>query len=160
MSPFLWLAVAVAMGDLDGLSTASLGGLSFKAPTQWRTTETEDTRTWAAPGGDAELAVSVYSVDPRRAAKVCLDQMVAALGTEGFEVGTVGAQPAAKKVGQDYAGAGADSGADEANRVTTATIVGCNGATKWVATYSLRTRLGPRFGPVFKRVLESMRYRR
>jgi hypothetical protein len=46
----------------------------------------------------------------------------------------------------------------EANKVTSTTVTGCNGKTKWVLTWTSKTSEGVRFGPMLKRVLDSISY--
>lgn len=154
----LALTLALALGGADSLSKQTLLGLSFKAPTQWGKSQPDpNSLTWADPDSGAELAITVYPVDPQRPAAQCLKQMVEALGTEGFTSATLGAQPASKKVTTDYVGEGEEAKID-ANKVTTTTVIGCNGKTKWVMTWTAKTAQGARFGPILKRVLDSIGY--
>jgi hypothetical protein len=154
----LALTLALALGGADSLGKQSLLGLTFKAPTQWGKSQPDaNSLTWSDPESGAELAITVYPVDPVRPGFACLKQMVEALGSEGFNAVTLGAQPASKKVTTDYLGEGEESKTD-ANRVTTTTVIGCNGKTKWVMTWTAKTNQGARFGPILKRVLESIGY--
>ena len=154
----LALTLSLALGGADSLASITLGGLKFKAPTAWgRTQPDENSFTWAESSSGAELAVTVYPVSPQRPAQACLKQMVEALGTEGFSNTTLGAQPASKKVTTDYVGEGEAAKVD-ANKVTTTTVIGCNGKTKWVLTWTAKTSGGARFGPILTRVLESIGY--
>ena len=75
----------------------------------------------------------------------------------GFSPLTLGAQPASRKITTDYVGEGEEAKID-ANKVTTTTVIGCNGKTKWVMTWTSKTSAGSRFGPILKRVLDSMGY--
>lgn len=169
------LLLSVLLGGVDSLANVSFNGLTVKAPTEWQKAEEENSRSWAAPGGEGELALSVFPVDPQRPARACVDQLVAALtgsaapdstkdggvppgaAPKGFNPLMLGAQPAAKNVTTDYVGEGEAAKKDE-NKVTTTTVVGCNGRTKWVLTYSSKTRSATRFGPILKRVLDSIAY--
>lgn len=154
----LALTLALSLGGADSLGKQALLGLTFKAPTQWGKTQPDpNSLTWADPESGAELAITVYPVDPQRPAAQCLKQMVEALGTEGFTGVTLGAQPASKKVTTDYVGEGEEAKID-ANKVTTTTVIGCNGKTKWVMTWTAKTAQGARFGPILKRVLDSIGY--
>lgn len=155
----LALTLALALGGADSLAKQTLGGLTFKAPTQWEKTQPDDhSLTWADSSSGAELAVTVFPVDPQRPAKTCVNQMVEALGTEGFTALTLGAQPASKKVTTDFVGEGGEEAKTDANKVTTTSIVGCNGKTKWVMTWTSKTAQGARFGPILKRVMDSIGY--
>lgn len=154
----LALTVALALGGVDTLGKVTLGGLVFKGPTQWEKEKPDESSiTWKEPDSGAEFAISVFPVDPQRPAKACLKQIVEALGTEDFSALTLGTQPASKKVTSDYLGEGEEAKID-ANRVTTTTVVGCNGKTKWVLTWTAKTSEGARFGPILKRILDSITY--
>lgn len=145
-------ATLVLLGGVDTLGSVSLGKLSLKAPTQWeRTAPDENSLTWDEPQSGASFALSVYVVDPQRTAKLCLTQLTEALGKEGYAPLPIGGQPAAKKVTTDVMG-------DKKEKVTTTTVTGCNGKTKWVLTWTAKTEEGPRFGPILKRVLDSISY--
>lgn len=151
----LSLVVSLTLGGTDSLSKQSLQGLNFKGPTQWQKAVPDaNSIQWNEPASGAEMAVSVFPVDPVRPAKLCVKQLVEALGTEGFEALTLGAQPASKKVTVDYVG---DEKID-ANKVSTTTVVGCNGQKKWVLTWTGKVSMSARFGPVLKRVLDSISY--
>ena len=154
----LALTLALALGGADSLGKQTLLGLTFKAPTQWgKSQPDQNSLTWADPDSGAELAITVYAVDPQRPAAQCLKQMVEALGTEGFTPSTLGAQPASKKLTTDYVGEGEEAKID-ANKVTTTTVLGCNGKIRWVLTWTAKTAQGARFGPILKRVLDSIGY--
>lgn len=175
------LIALVLSGGGDSLSKVTLGGLSFKAPTEWpSSSEDESSRDWTSPDEKGKLAVSVFPVDPVRPPKACVTQLVDAvganLGKEGFTELTVGNNPASRKITTDFvcegaearpaAAEGADGGKPAAppckqkdeNKVTTTTVVGCNGKTKWLVTYSAKTADSARFGPILKRVLDSITY--
>ena len=102
----LALVVALSLGGVDSLTKVTLEGLSFKAPSSWNKTQAEpNSISWDEPESGASMAVSVFPVDPVRPAKSCVQQLVDALGKEGFAFTTLGAQPASKKVMTDYVGA-------------------------------------------------------
>jgi hypothetical protein len=157
------LVVSLVLGGTDSLDTAKLNGLVFKAPVEWKKTTEEGSLTWNAPDDGASLAVSVFDVDPQRPAKTCLDQLIPAVwpevdgGASGPDRVMISASPAAKKVTTDFVGEGPDAKKDE-NKVTTTTIVGCNGKTKWVLTWTAKTKQASRFGPIFKRIYDSIAY--
>ncbi|MFZ5442683.1 MAG: hypothetical protein ACOZQL_21920 [Myxococcota bacterium] len=154
----LSLVVAVSLGGVDSLAKTTLQGLSFKAPTKWQKTQPdENSLQWDEPESGASLAVSVYGVDPQRPAAACVKQLVEAVGAEGFSPVTLGASPASKKISSDYVGEG-EAAKTDANKVTTTTVLGCNGKKKWVLTWTAKTSEGARFGPILKRVLDSISY--
>jgi hypothetical protein len=153
-------------GSPDALSGVSLGRLIFKAPTKWRAVPEEgDTKTWAQ-GTDldeqARLTVTVFPVDPMRPAPACLKQIVEKLKETDARWGeanaqVVGLHPASKITQHDWVGEGEEAKKDE-NKVSTVTYVGCDGRTKWVLSFSSKTAQGMRYGPVIKRVIDSIRY--
>lgn len=154
----LALVVALSLGGVDSLSKVTLEGLSFKAPSSWNKSQAEpNSISWDEPESGASMAVSVFPVDPARPAKACVQQLVDALGKDGFAFTTLGAQPASKKVMTDYVGE-AEAEKTEENKVTTTTVLGCNGRKKWVLTWTAKTAQGARFGPMLKRVLDSISY--
>ena len=154
----LALTLALTFGAVDSLSSQTLLTLKFKGPSQWsKTAPDANSLTFADPQSGAEMGITVYPVDPQRPSGTCLKQMVEALGTDGFTPLAIGAEPASKKVTTDYVGEGEEA-KTEANKVTSTTVIGCNGKTKWVMTWTAKTSLGGRFGPMLKRVLDSIAY--
>ena len=156
MSPLI--ALLLALGGADSLGVAGVGTLKFKAPTQWAMEQPDaETKTWTS--ADQKGAVSIYSgpLEKVRPAKACVDAMVSAVGADGFEFAPIAAQPAAKKVTNDFIG-DKETDKTEANRVVTTTWVGCDGKTKWLLTFSARKSEGARFGPILKRILDSISY--
>jgi hypothetical protein len=156
----LFLSMTLSGSASDSLASVQVGKLQFRAPTKWESVaqDEETTKEWKF-SDDASLAVSVFPVDPVRPAKACVDQLVEALGKDGFSAAPVGTQPAAKKTVSDFVGEGEESKTD-ANKVTTTTYLGCNGRTKWVLTFSSKTKEAARFGPVLKRVVDSVKYQK
>jgi len=155
----LVLTLALVAGGTDSLAKVSIDKLSFKAPTQW-TASSDDasTKSWASPDGAADFSVSAFPVDPVRPADACVNEMLEKLGKEGFEKTKLGGQSAQKKVTTDYVGEGEDAGRSDENKVTTTTVIGCNGKVRWVMTWSARANQATRFGPMLKRVLDSITY--
>ncbi len=152
----LFITLLLTAGDVDSLGRQSLHGLTFKGPTTWAKSQSDaQSISWEEPSSGAMLAISVYPVDPQRSAQECVGQMIEALGTDGFKDAVLARQPAAKKTSSDYVGT-----TNEANKVTTTTVVGCDGKTKWLLTWTSKTSAGARFGPIFKRVLDSLSYRK
>jgi hypothetical protein len=147
----------------DMLSTAKVGELTIKLPASkdWKAQADDDEkgkgRSVASADGEAQIELNVYAVDPRREAKVCVDQLIKALGPDGYEAVTVGGNPAYKKVTTDYVGQG-EAAKVEANKVTTISYVGCNGETKWIMSMTSKNSKAARFGVLFKRVVESIQY--
>lgn len=157
---FHGVLLALVIGGADALSPFTLEGLSFKAPLSWqKSAPDEHSVEWSAPGEGAKMAVSVYPLEKPQSAQGCMRKMLDAVGREGFEALTLGGQPAAKKVTSDWIGEGEAAKVD-ANRVTTTTVLGCNGRVKWLLTWTARTRAAPRFGPMLKRILASVAYGR
>ncbi len=147
----------VVLASSDTLSATTVGSMKLKAP-QWVMEQSEDgTKTWTS--ADQKAAVSFYSgeLEKARPAKACVEAMVAAVGGDGFEYASIGAKPAAKKITNDFIGEKEEDKTEE-NRVVTTTWVGCDGRTKWLLTFSARKTEGPRFGPLLRRILDSISY--
>jgi hypothetical protein len=161
------IAMLVALSlsaPADTLAKAAVGELSIKLPKDskdWKSQEGPDangiTRSVASADGHAQIELSVYPVDPRREAQVCIDQLLKALGPEGYEATTVGGQPAYKKLSHDFVGEG-DEAKKDANKVNTVSYVGCNGQTKWILSMTSKASKAPRFGVLLKKVIDSIAY--
>jgi hypothetical protein len=158
------LVVWLCVGAADTLVKSQVGDLSIKLPSskEWKSEETAEangrSKAVSTADGDAQIDVSVYAVDPRREAKVCVDQLLKALGPAGYEETTVGGQPAYKKLTTDYVGDSEEAKKDEKNKVNTVSYVGCNGQTKWVMSMTSKAVKAGRFGVLLKRVVESIAY--
>jgi hypothetical protein len=148
----LTLLTLSLVSQSDTLKSVTVDGVSFKAPTKWTASVSDGNSEWAA-GEDAHLAVSVFQVNPPTIASVCLTQLLEKVGKEGFELTKVGKEPAAKKLSSDTVGEG-----DKAVKVTSTTMIGCNGKTKWLLTWTARVDMGTRFGPLVKRIVDSISY--
>jgi len=154
----LGLVVTLALAGGDVLSVVNLRGLGFKAPTGWeKGAPDENSVEWTAPNEAAKMAVSAYPLEKFQPPAGCMKKMLDAVGREGFDPLTLGAQPAARKVTSDYLGQGEEAKV-EANRITTTMVIGCNGRVKWVLTWASKTADAPRFGPMLKRILDSVSY--
>ncbi len=155
------VTLALAGGSVDSLSRVSLLGLSFKAPTTWaKEIPEENSLAWAAPGDAAKLEVSVFPLEQPLPPDSCLKRMIEAVGKGSkvpFELVSLDGQPAARKLATDYVGQG-DGARVEANKVVTTTLMGCNGKLKWLMTLTTKTSEGVRFGPISKRILDSVAY--
>jgi hypothetical protein len=161
----MMLAVLVlTLSAADTLTKVQVADLSIKLPSSkdWKAEETAEaggmSRTVKTADGEAEIDVSVFNVDPRREAQVCVDQLLKALGTEGYEAITVGGSPAYKKLTTDYVGKDDEAKKDEKNKVNTISYVGCNGQTKWVMSMTSKAAKAARFGVLLKRIVESIAY--
>ena len=90
-------------------------------------------RSVASTTATPSSSSSVYAVDPQRDAEDAASEQLLerAAAPTATRRSTVGGHPAAKKVTTDHVGEG-EAAKKDANKVTTATCVGCNGETKWV----------------------------
>jgi hypothetical protein len=155
----LVLVAALAQAP-ESLVRQLFGGVSLKAPKSWAlSSEDASSKEWGSADDRARLAFSAFPVEPARPAKACVKQLVEALQAEGFSDTSVGGAPAARKITTDFIGEKEEDKVD-ANKVTTTTVVGCNGKTKWLLTFSNRTADGARYGALLKRVLDSVTYQR
>jgi hypothetical protein len=152
------LLVALALTGGEVLAPTTLLGLSFRAPASWeKSSPDEHSVEWTAAHDMAKLAVSAFPLEKLQTSAGCMKKLLDAVGKGGFETMTLGTQPAAKKITSDFVGEG-ERAKVEANRVTTTTIIGCNGKMKWVMTWSARTSEAARFGPMLRRIIESISY--
>lgn len=151
----------------EALTRHEFQGISLRAPKSWAvTTEDESGREWASGDDRAQMAFSAFPVDPVRPARACVKQLVEAVqggvpdggvAPTPFTNTTIGGQPAAKKITTDFV-AEREEDKSDANKVTTTTIVGCNGKTKWLLTFTNRTADGAKSGALLKRVIDSITY--
>lgn len=161
MTLFLML---LTLNASDTLVKAQVGDLAVKLPQSkdWKSEETTEangkTRAVSSTDGEAQIDISVFAVDPRREAQVCVEQLLKALGPEGYEATTIGGSPAYKKVTTDYVGDNDEAKKNEANKVNTVSYVGCNGQTKWVMSMTSKAAKAARFGVLLKRVVDSIAY--
>lgn len=157
----LIFTAALVLSGVDSLSTTRVASLELKAPANWAVSEATDGRSWDAPGNEGGLELSVWPVYPVQMAQQCIDglleKVMASMGKDGWEKLSIGGQPALRKVLTDFVG-GPDAGKTEANKVTTVTYVGCNGATKWSLSMSSNTSRSIRFGAVLKAIVASIAY--
>lgn len=150
-------AAALVLLSADTLTGGQMGNLAFKAPADWARVSNDEGTTWETKEKNAKLELSVYPVDPKRDAALCLKQLLEALASDGWTQVKIGGAPAAWKSISDFVGEG-DAAKVDKNKVTTVTYVGCNGDTKWVLTMTSPTPQASRFGPLLKRMTESMKY--
>ena len=155
----LLVALLLSAGANDTLAISKVGDLQMKLPTGWRSSSSDEGngKSRSFDAGEAQLEISVFAVDPRRDGQVCLEQLLKALGSEGYEQMKIGGQPAARKVSTDFVGEG-EAAKTDANKVTTVSYVGCNGSTKWIMSMTSKAIRATRFGPVTKRIIDSVIY--
>lgn len=158
------LLLLLALNASDTLVKTQVADLSVKLPQSkdWKSEETSEangkSRAVSSTDGEAQIDISVFAVDPRREASVCVEQLLKALGPEGYEATTIGGSPAYKKVTTDYVGDSEEAKKNEANKVITVSYVGCNGATKWVMSMTSKSQKAARFGALLKRIVDSIAY--
>lgn len=170
----LGLVIALSLGQSgEALTRFEFRGMTLRAPKAWPVTgEDESGREWASDDDRAQMAFSSFPVDPPRPARACVKQLIDAVETppmlpdggvapkpssSSYTTTTIAGQPAAKKLSTDFLGETPEERV-EANKVTTTTIVGCNGKTKWLLTFSNRTSDGAKTGALLKRVIDSISY--
>jgi hypothetical protein len=150
-APTLLIATLLLAGTADDLVTAKVDGLTLKVPAAWTHKVEDATYSYSAPSEDGAFELSVYTLPPRQA-RLCLDQLLEALGGEkGWDRITVGGEPAARKVAMD------DSDAKKAD-FSTRTYLGCNGRLKWVLTFSHRDSKKARYQPLAEKIVQSVVY--
>ncbi len=153
----LALAAAVTLAGADDLGRVTVNGLTLKVPKNWIVDDTEAGKNYESPDGEGQMELSVFPVEPKRAARECMDQILEKLGRDGWDTARADGRPAARKVVIDYVG-GADAGRTATKRISSVTHVGCNGELKWVLTVSSKANRAARFGVLVRRVVESVSY--
>jgi hypothetical protein len=153
------------------LSRHEFKGITIRAPKSWAiSAEDETSKEWANSDDRAQMAFSAFPVSPIRPARACVKQLLEAVQgakgegnapgstpAPGFTSTIIGGQPAAKRITTDFIAESQEEKTD-ANKVTTTTIVGCNGKTKWLLTFANRTVDGAKSGALLKRVVDSITY--
>src|SRR5882757_5677148 len=98
------LVLMLALNASDTLGTMKVGEVSLKLPQSkdWKAVDADDAngkgKSVPSHDGEAQIEINVYGVDPTREAKLCVEQLLKALGPEGYEAITIGGYPAYKKV--------------------------------------------------------------
>jgi hypothetical protein len=157
------ILLLVALNAADTLVKVQVADVSIKLPQSkdWKSEEADEangkSRTVKTTDGEAQIDLSVFAVDPKREASLCVEQLLKALGPEGYEATTIGGSPAYKKLTTDYVGDG-EAAKKEENKVNTISYVGCNGQTKWVMSMTSKASKAARFGVLLKRVVDSIAY--
>ncbi|MBL9038449.1 MAG: hypothetical protein JNG84_08055 [Archangium sp.] len=150
------LVALVVLAGVDTLTVVHRGAMQLKAPTQWAASEGDDgTTTWTAPESAGAVSFYTGAMESSPTPAACVTRLVEALGKDGFTRFTVANKPAAKKVMSDRVGT---EGASDT--VVTTTVVGCDGKTKWLLTFTATQKASARLGPVLKRMLDSISYAR
>ena len=159
------LLMALLLSGADDLVAAHAGGVDLRVPAAWKhvvepgTNAGEETHRYDAPSEDASFELSVFRVEPKRQPGVCLDELLSALGKEGWQRLSIGAAPAARKVTTETPPGKKEDRAPPVE-VATESVVGCNGATKWVLTMTSSTKKRDHFEALAKQVTQSVSYRR
>ena len=159
------LVLALLLSGTDDLVAAEVGGVSLRVPAAWKHAVEPalvgggDTHRYDAPSQDASFELSVFRVDPKRPAGVCLEELLGALGKEGWQRLSVGAAPAARKVTTETPPGKKDDRGPPVE-VATESFVGCNGSIKWALTMTSATSKRDRFEALARQVVGSIGYRR
>jgi hypothetical protein len=143
------LVLLTQAAGADDLASTTLNGLKLKVPAAWKHSVEEGSHKYESPDGKGSFSLSIFPVTPPRDPKLCVDQLLEALGGKDWERVSVGLSPGARKVDLD---------SSEQGEAETRTIVGCNGSTKWALTWSSLTSKKSRFDAVLSKVLDSIRY--
>lgn len=156
----LLMAVALAAsggdskgGTADALVKHQVKMLTISVPAAWERTVVEGTEKFKAPSGDAFFTLDVGAVQTKgMKAKVCLDKILAAMGSEGWEKVSLGLNPAARKVNVDNATE------DGSQKVKSISYVGCDGKTTWSIIFSMNEAKKDRFEPLATKIAQSISY--
>lgn len=148
------LLVALLLSGADDLTAVTHGRLQVQVPKGW--THERGSDRWDAPSKKASFELSVFPVQPQRDGKVCLGQLLEALGGQGWSELTVGGAPAARKVSTEKS---RPEGNEAPVEVETHSYVGCNGSTKWVLTLTASAGDVRRYGSLANKMVASIRYK-
>lgn len=152
------LLAAEPGSSADATSPLKLERLALRVPAAWSHEALPDgSHRYASPSKDASFELSVFPVEPKRDAKLCLSQLLEALGNQGFERRQAGGAPAARRAVVETSEIETKKGKEEVE-TQTETFVGCNGSTKWVLTLTASTAQQPRYERLSNRLLESLTY--
>jgi hypothetical protein len=154
------LILALVLTGADDLVATNLEGLKVKVPSAWKKKPADKGSVqYDSPTSDASFELSVYPVQPRREGKLCVDQLLKALGDSGWERVTLGGAAAAQKIVSETTPAeGEGKDRKEPVEVQTNSYVGCDGATKWVLTLTSHTQNKARYDALAKKIVGSIAY--
>jgi hypothetical protein len=143
----------------DSLAPRSLKGIKVKLPAAWdQKTQEDGSLRFDTPAKDGWLELQVFPVDPKRDGKVCLDQLLQALGRDGWEPTTVGGAPAARKETHETGTGKREDNSDISVEVQSNMFVGCNGSTKWVLTVAMGITQQGRLSTLTQKIIGSVGY--
>jgi hypothetical protein len=149
----LLVAVVLTAGSGPLLVKHQAKTLSLGVPTDWAKSEQEGTEKFNSPTGQAFFTLDVGAVQTAgMKAQVCLDKMMAAMGTEGWEKLKAGSNPAAKRINVDNANK------DGSQKLRSITYVGCNGKTTWSIIFSINEQVKDQFEPLAGQIVQSIVY--
>jgi hypothetical protein len=140
-------------GTADALVKHQAKTLTISVPAAWERTVEEGTEKFKAPSGEAFFKLDVGAVQTAgMQPKVCLEKILAAMGSKGWEKVSLGLNPAAKKVIVDNATE------DGSQKVLSISYVGCNGKTTWSLIFSMNEKKKDRFEPLAGKISQSVSY--
>lgn len=126
--------------------------LVLSVPKDWKSSVVEGSQRFTDPSGDAYLLLDVGKVQTAGMnPKVCLDKIVAAMGSKGWTLLNLGQNPAARRVD-------VDTTPDRTGSVETVTYVGCDGKTTWSLVFHMDVKRKEHFEPVADKVSGSVAY--
>ncbi len=137
----------------DELVKVVNGPLRMQVPGVWSASMRDGASRYDAPSGNASFEVTAMPVSPPREAGQCLDQLLHALGSKGWQRTQVGGAPAARRVAKDVGSL--DGGTLD---LMTETYVGCNGHHKLVLTFTYEAQRAKRFEPLVGKIVSSVTY--
>ena len=157
---------------VEKLERIEVSAVSFLRPVDWVMPEArEGAARFDTPEGDAYIDIKIVELDPFESPHTCLAAMIQAvtsIDVKGWQSITIHKYPAARYVETKPGDTTSIPSAEEAERlakgqtvdmrVTEINIMGCNGARKWFLVMSAKTRDASKYGPIFRRVMESFQY--
>ena len=147
--------------------------MAISVPAAWKASGDGDSRVGEEPLGDdlnrAKLELTLWNIE-KRPAELCVKQVAEQLSRDSggalpdggaaraihFDPIKAGGQPAIRNVVFDYV---SDTGTrNESNKVSTVTVVGCDGSTRWLITMTSAASKSPRYGALLKKIIDSIHY--
>jgi hypothetical protein len=152
----LLMTVALAAsggGSADQLAKHQSKTLTLSVPAAWERTNQEGTEKFKSPSGEAFFTLDVGAVQSAgMKPEVCLDKILAAMGSEGWEKQKLGSKPGARRVNVDNAN---EEGTEKVRSIT---YVGCDGKTTWSLIFSVNEKKKDQFEALAVKIAQSVSY--
>jgi len=163
------LSQAASGPFVERLVPFEVSAVAFLAPAEWVAQLGEKAARFDTAEGDAFIDIGIAELNPFESPRECLEEMIQKVELKGWQMISIDRYPAARwaetrpgrkddiLLAEEAERAALGKAID--TRVTEIILMGCNGARKWVLRMSAKTRDANKYGPTFRRVYESFKYR-